>query len=106
VIQLEAMRRDIQRRLACASEDEVRLIDLLLLHTELGRHASCEPPLLETGQGHSQLERAYRRGWNDAMHAESPQIALWRGRAILAARVWGIEQRLTELEQGTPGGSL
>ena len=98
-IDIDAMHRDIQRRLAICSPDEVRVIDLVLLHAELARTARADPPLLEIGGDYSSTEKAYRRGHNDAMRSESPQITLWRMRVLLATRAADVERGLAEIAE-------
>jgi hypothetical protein len=81
-IRFDAMRRDISRRLAISTEAEVQLVDRLLLKIELARGTEPRPPLFNTDEG-SDVERAYRRGWNQAMQCETTQSMLWRTASLV-----------------------
>lgn len=93
---VDALRRNLANRLALCNEDEVRLMDWLLLRLEQARETKAEAPLYSLDEG-SELERAYRRGWNDAMRSESAEATLWRTRLLMTTRELEVEQRLAEL---------
>lgn len=101
-LHLDALRRDITRRLCISSPDEVKVMDLLLTELELSRTARREPPLFNIAEGSTEADRGYRRGWNDAMRASDAQSMVWRARAILVTRASDVERGLAELAERAP----
>lgn len=100
-LHVDAKRRDISRRLQLAREDEVDVVDQILLQLELCRDLKgVAAPILNI-EG-SDLERSYRRGHNDAMRSETPQIMVWRARVILTTRAADVERGLKELQDKAP----